>query len=108
MVVTTLFVFLSTTVFAQNWQLGDTLITLGEEPERIDDFRDNMIDWTGQDLIDATFPNSWPIFGAKTRMAIGGYARIDYIQDFDGGYNRFQYEIQNVPVEGDGRPAQSG
>ncbi len=36
-------------------------------------------------------------------MAIGGYVRIDYIQDFDGGYDRFQYEIQNVPVEGDGQ-----
>ena len=55
-----------------------------------------MIDWTGQDLIDASFPKSWPLFGTKARMAIGGYAKLDYIQDFDGGYDRFQYEIQNV------------
>ncbi|MCA6079268.1 DcaP family trimeric outer membrane transporter, partial [Fulvivirga sedimenti] len=44
----------------------------------------------------------------KARMAIGGYVKLDYIQDFDGGYDRFQYEIQNAPVAGDGRPAQSG
>lgn len=93
---------------AQNWHAGDTLITVDEKPDRINDFRDNMIDWTGQDLIDADFPKSWPLFGSKARMAIGGYARLDYIQDFDGGYDRFQYEIQNVPIKGDDRPQQSG
>ena len=93
---------------AQNWQAGDTLKTATTSEDRINDFRDNMIDWTGQDLIDASFPKSWPLFGTKARMAIGGYAKLDYIQDFDGGYDRFQYEIQNVPIEGDGRPVQSG
>ncbi|MBU1009993.1 MAG: hypothetical protein KKD74_07660 [Bacteroidetes bacterium] len=93
---------------AQNWDSGDTLNTQPTKENRISDFRDNMIDWTGQDLIDATFPNSWPLFGSKARMAIGGYARLDYIQDFDGGYDRFQYEIQNVQVDGDGRSPQSG
>ena len=67
-----------------------------------------MIDWTGQDLIDASFPKSWPLFGSKARMAIGGFAKLDYIQDFNGGYDRFQYELQNVPVEGDGLTPQSG
>ncbi|SIO14380.1 DcaP family trimeric outer membrane transporter [Algoriphagus halophilus] len=95
-------------VFGQNWHPGDTLNTVKTDSIRISDFRDNIIDYTGQDLVDATFPNSWPLFGAKARMAIGGYIKLDYIQDFDGGYNRFQYEIQNVPVDGDGRPAQSG
>jgi len=74
----------------------------------IDQFRNNMIDYTGQDLIDASFPNSWPIFGTKIRMAIGGFVKLDYIQDFDGGYDRFQYELATVPVKGDGRPVQSG
>ena len=41
-------------------------------------------------------------------MSIGGYFKLDYIQVFNGGYDRFQYEIQNVPVEGDGRPSQKG
>ncbi|WP_100626932.1 DcaP family trimeric outer membrane transporter [Algoriphagus formosus] len=93
---------------AQDWHPGDTLNIVKTDSIRISDFRDNIIDYTGQDLVDATFPNSWPLFGTKARMAIGGYVKLDYIQDFDGGYNRFQYEIQNVPVDGDGRPAQSG
>ena len=95
-------------VSAQQWHIGDTLNTSIADTSRIDPFRDNMIDWTGQDLIDASFPNSWPLFGTKARMAIGGYVKLDYIQDFNGGYDRFQYEIMNVPVEGDGRPVQSG
>jgi hypothetical protein len=51
-----------------------------------------MIDYTGQDLVDATFPNSWPLFGSKARMTIGGYVKLDYIQSFDGAYNRFQID----------------
>ena len=94
--------------FAQQWHAGDTLKTLTTDTSRIDPFRDNMIDWTGQDLIDASFPKSWPLFGTKARMSIGGYAKLDYIQDFNGGYDRFQYEIQNVPVPGDGRAEQEG
>lgn len=103
-----LFFALTVQLNAQNWQPGDTLNTQPPKDDRINDFRDNMIDWTGQDLIDANFPKSWPLFGSKSRMSIGGYARLDYIQDFDGGYDRFQYEIQNVQVEGDGRTPQSG
>jgi len=96
------------TTFGQVWHPGDTINTVKTDSIRIDDFRNNMIDYTGQDLVDATFPNSWPLFGTKARMAIGGYVKLDYIQDFDGAYDRFQYEIQNVPVAGDGRPVQSG
>ena len=99
---------LSQMVSSQQWHPGDTINTVKKDTARIDMFRGNTMNYTGQDLVDASFPNSWPIFGTKTRMAIGGYARLDYIQDFDGGYDRFQYEIQFVPVEGDGRPAQSG
>lgn len=95
-------------LFAQQWTPGDSLKTGEVKEERISDFRDNMIDWTGQDLVDASFPKSWPLFGSKARMAIGGFVKLDYIQDFDGGYNRFQYELQNVPVEGDGRTPQGG
>ncbi len=93
---------------AQKWHPGDTLKIVDKDTTRIDQFRDNMIDYTGQDLIDATFPNSWPLFGTKARMAIGGYVKLDYIQDFNGGYDRYQYEIKNVPIPGDGRPPQKG
>lgn len=96
------------TVFSQHWNPGDSLKTDSLDKDRINDFRDNMIDWTGQDLIDASFPKSWPLFGSKARMAIGGFVKLDYIQDFNGGYDRFQYEIQNVQVEGDGRVPQAG
>lgn len=99
---------LSFTAQAQHWTVGDSLNLEANDTVRIDQFRDNMIDYTGQDLIDASFPNSWPLFGTKTRIAIGGYVKLDYIQDFDGAYDRFQYTIQGVPVLGDGRPQQSG
>lgn len=92
-------------LIAQQWNPSDSLKI---SKDRLDDFRGNIIDYTGQDLIDASFPNSWPLFGSKARMSIGGYVKIDYIQDLDGAYNRFQYEIQNVPIKGDGRPQQSG
>ena len=76
--------------------------------DRISDFRENMIDWTGQDLLDASFPNSWPIFGAKARLGFGGYVKLDYIQDFNGIYDRFQVTAENIQVPGDGRPEQAG
>lgn len=93
---------------AQQWNPGDSLNIKQTDSSRISEFRDNVMNYTGQDLIDASFPNSWPIFGSKARIAIGGYVKLDYIQDFDGGYDRYQYEIQKVPVPGDGRPEQSG
>lgn len=93
---------------AQQWHAGDTLNTEKQDTSRISPFRDNALDLTGQDLVDASFPNSIPIFGTKARIAFGGYVKLDYVQDFNGGYDRFQYEIQNVPVAGDGRPVQSG
>lgn len=93
---------------AQQWHAGDTLNTEKQDTSRISPFRDNALDLTGQDLVDASFPNSIPIFGTKARIAFGGYVKLDYVQDFNGGYDRYQYEIQNVPVAGDGRPVQSG
>ena len=95
-------------VHSQQWTKGDTLNTSAKDTTSIDEFRGNLIDYTGQDLVDAAFPNSIPIFGSRARIAFGGFVKLDYIQDLDGGYDRFQYEIQNVPVPGDGRPMQSG
>ncbi|TFV95822.1 hypothetical protein E4S40_06260 [Algoriphagus kandeliae] len=93
---------------SQNWHPGDSLNIIETDTARINQFRNNMIDYTGQDLIDASFPKSWPLFGTNARMAIGGYIKLDYIQDFDGGYDRYQYEIKNVPIPGDGRLPQKG
>ena len=98
-----IFLIISQLVIAQDTKVKDSIAE-----DRIDDFRDNMMNYMGQDLIDADFPQSIPLFGSKSRIAFGGYVKLDYIQDFDGAYDRFQYEIQNVPVKGDGRPDQSG
>ena len=103
------YIFLvGTHAVAQQWNPGDTLNIKDSDSTRINDFRNNVMNYTGQELIDDSFPNSWPIFGSKARMAVGGYVKLDYIQDFDGGYDRYQYEISNVPVPGDGRPEQDG
>ncbi len=75
---------------------------------RIDPLRDNNVDLTGRQLAADPFPNSWSLFGTGARMAIGGYVKLDYVQDFNGAYDRFQLPIASVPVEGDGRPEQSG
>lgn len=103
-----LFFLTSAYVNAQKWDASDSLNISKQIDDRINDFRGNLMDYTGHELLDASFPNSWPLFGTKTRMAIGGYIKLDYIQDLDGGYDRFQYEIQNVPVKGDNRPQQGG
>ncbi len=103
------YIFLvGTQAVAQQWNPGDTLNIKDSDAARINDFRNNVMNYTGQELIDDSFPNSWPIFGSKARMAVGGFVKLDYIQDFDGGYDRYQYEISNVPVPGDGRPEQDG
>jgi hypothetical protein len=55
---------------------------------------------TGQDLLDESFPNSWAIPGTKSRLAIGGYAKLDFIQDLDYVGDRFEFELATIPVEG--------
>lgn len=86
--------------FAQEWHAGDSLNTTPQDTSRINQFRNNELDYTGQELVDASFPNSIPVFGTKARIGFGGYVKVDYIQDFNGGYDRYQYEIQTVPVPG--------
>jgi len=76
--------------------------------ERIDPLRNNPVDLTGRLLAADPFEDSWPLYGTGARMAIGGYAKLDYVQDFDGAYDRFQFPVSAIPVPGDGRPEQSG
>jgi len=75
---------------------------------RIDPLRNQAVDMTGKQLAADPFENSWPLFGTGARMAIRGYVKLDYVQDFDGAYDRFQFPVASVPVPGDGRPEQSG
>lgn len=59
-----------------------------------DDFK------TGQDLLDQSFPGSLPIPGSNVRFKVGGYAKLDFIQDFDFVGDRFEFELGSIPVEG--------
>jgi hypothetical protein len=79
-----------------------------QDTTRIDPMRNNKVDLTGDELAADPFENSWSLFGTGARMAIRGYMKLDYIHDFDGAYDRFQFPIAQAPVPGDGRPEQSG
>jgi hypothetical protein len=63
---------------------------------------------TGQDLLDASFPKSIPIPGTKGRFKIAGYAKLDFIQDFDYVGDRFEFELATIPVEGTPEAALDG
>jgi hypothetical protein len=88
----------------QNTTVQDTIPS---DTTRIDPLRNNNVDMTGDELAADPFANSWPLFGSGARMAIRGYVKLDYVQDFNGAYDRFQFPIAQVPVRGDGRPEQS-
>jgi hypothetical protein len=62
--------------------------------------QDNVRLVVGQDLIDESFPSSIPIPGTDVRFKIGGYAKLDYIQDFDPIGSRYEFESATIPVEG--------
>lgn len=79
-------------------KIGRTIDTV-----RIDKFNNNNIDYTGEELADADFPKSWPIFGSKARLSFGGYVKVDYIQDFNGVHNdRYELATGNVHVDNSG------
>lgn len=98
------------TVYGQNNQEKKDLI--GRSPAdstRISSFRDNHIDLTGQELADADFPKSWPLFGSKARLSFGGYVKVDYIQDFNGVHNdRYELSTVNVHVDNSGVVKEQG
>jgi hypothetical protein len=98
------------TVYGQNNQEKKDLI--GRSPAdstRISSFRDNHIGLTGQELADADFPKSWPLFGSKARLSFGGYVKVDYIQDFNGVHNdRYELSTVNVHVDNSGVVKEQG
>ena len=61
---------------------------------------DNAQIFTGEELLDQSFPNSWPIFGSGTRMTIGGYVKADFIRDFDYVGDRYEFELGSIAIEG--------
>ena len=62
--------------------------------------RDDHEYLTGEDLLDESFPNSLPIPGSNVRFKIGGYAKLDFIQDLDNMGDRFEFELATIPIEG--------
>ena len=60
----------------------------------------NTTPLTGQDLLDETFPGSIPIPGSEARFKIGGYAKLDFVQDLDYVGDRFELELATIPVDG--------
>lgn len=63
---------------------------------------------TGADLLDATFPGSTPVLDTNMRFKIGGYAKLDFIQDLDFVGDRFEFELATIPVEGTPEAALDG
>ncbi len=61
---------------------------------------DNVPVLTGDDLIDKSFPNSWPLFGSNVRLKIGGFVKADFIHDFDYVGDRYEFELGSIAVEG--------
>ena len=55
---------------------------------------------TGDDLLDKSFPASWPLFGTDIRMRIGGSVKADFIQDLDYVGDRYEFELGSIAVDG--------
>lgn len=69
---------------------------------------DNKDVLTGDDLLDSSFPNSWPLFGTGVRMSIGGYVKGDFIRDFDYLDDRYEFELGSIALEGSPNRALGG
>ena len=55
---------------------------------------------TGKDLLDESFPHSIPIPGSEARFKIGGFAKLDFIQDLDYVGDPYEFELATIAVEG--------
>ncbi len=61
---------------------------------------DNTKIITGAELLDDSFPGSWPLFGTDVRMKIGGYVKADFIHDFNYIGDKYEFELGSIAVEG--------
>jgi len=66
----------------------------------INPLRDNNLVLTGDELLDQSFPGSWPLFGTGIRMKIGGYVKADFIRDLDYVADPYEFELGSIAVEG--------
>ena len=63
---------------------------------------------TGKDLLDESFPGSLPLPGTGVRLKISGYAKLDFIHDFDYVGDRFELLTATIPVAGTPEAALGG
>jgi hypothetical protein len=54
------------------------------------------------------FPKSIKIPGTDLSLAIGGYVKVDVIQDFDGIGDAYEFKTSTIPVEGSAGSALGG
>lgn len=73
------------------------------------DLRDqNIVPLSGSDLVASEFLGSWPMFGTKFRMKIGGKVKTDFLYDITGTNDRTQFLLSTIPVEGTPEHGNSG
>ncbi len=79
-----------------------------EPPESTAEVRETHELLTGNDLVSAEFPGSWPMFGTDMRMKVGGYLKSDFVYDVDGTTDKYEFLMSTIPVEGTPEHENSG
>lgn len=89
---------------AQIIQPADTTMTdsinLNKKIVPESDRKEQVVLYTGEDLVEDAFIGSWPMFGSGLRMKIGGYVKTDLVYDFSGTLDPTQFLMSTIPVEG--------
>ncbi len=57
---------------------------------------------------EGAFPTSIKIPGTDVSLAIGGYIKVDFIQDFSAIGDTNEFKVSTIPVQGSAAAAQSG
>lgn len=62
-----------------------------------------------KDLVEkGIFPKSVQIPGTDASFSIGGYVKVDFIQDFDGIGNAYDFQTNSIPIDGSAAADQDG
>jgi hypothetical protein len=95
---------LTSFISAQNLLVADTIMkdSLNMYMKIVPDSdrKEQNVLYTGDDLVEDSFRGSWPMFGTKLRMKIGGYVKTDLVYDFSGTLDPTQFLMATIPVEG--------
>lgn len=83
-----------------NDSTADKSPILDAETQNLGEVRENTVVLSGAELKSDSFPGSWPMFGSDARMKIGGYLKADFVADFDGTTDPYQFLMSTIPVEG--------